>query len=82
MTRNIQRIESAFDKHLLVLKAAQATVLDVKTSEWTEHYNRFKLAVRDMEVMLQNTIASAFDFVSTVDSGVELLDYFSDVRAL
>ena len=64
------------------MKLAQVTVLDVKSSEWNEHYNKFKLGIRDLEVMLQNAIASAFEDISTVDAGVELLDYFSDVCVL
>lgn len=32
--------------------------------------------MKDLEVMMQNVITSAFDTVTTVDGGVELLDIF------
>ena len=32
--------------------------------------------MKDLEVMMQNVIASAFDTVTTVDQGVEVLDVF------
>ena len=32
--------------------------------------------MKDLEVMMQNVIASAFDTVTTVEQGVEVLDVF------
>ena len=32
--------------------------------------------MKDLEVMTQNTISSAFDTVTTVEGGVEMLDVF------
>ena len=37
---------------------------------------RFRGGVKDLEVMMQNVISSAFETVTTVEGGVELLDIF------
>lgn len=37
---------------------------------------RFRAGVKDLEVMMQNVISSAFDTAATVEQGVELLDIF------
>jgi len=37
---------------------------------------RFRGGIKDLEVMMQNVITSAFDTVTTVEAGVELLDIF------
>jgi len=37
---------------------------------------RFRSGIKDLEVMMQNVITSAFDTVTTVEAGVELLDIF------
>ena len=39
-------------------------------------YFRFRLGVKDLEVMFQNIISLAFETVTTVEHGVELLDIF------
>ena len=38
--------------------------------------HRFRAGVKDLEVMMQNVITSAFETVTTVEAGVELLDIF------
>jgi len=37
---------------------------------------RFRNGIKDLEVMMQNLIVSAFETVSTVEQGVEVLDIF------
>ena len=37
---------------------------------------RFRAGLKDLEVMMQNAITSAFDTVTTVEQGVEVLDVF------
>lgn len=37
---------------------------------------RFRAGIKDLEVMMTNVISSAFDTVTTVEQGVELLDIF------
>ena len=38
--------------------------------------DRFRAGVKDLEVMVQNLISSAFETVCTVQEGVEILDIF------
>lgn len=44
-------------------------------------YLRFRTGVKDLEVMVQNVIASAFDSLSRVEEGVEILDVFHHFSA-
>ena len=38
--------------------------------------SRFRNGIKDLEVMMQNLIVSAFETVTTVEQGVEVLDIF------
>ena len=42
---------------------------------------RFRAGVKDLEVMTQNLISSAFETVNTVEEGVMLLDVFQHLSA-
>lgn len=39
------------------------------------------MGVRDLEVMMQNTIITAFKTVTTVEAGVELLEVFAHLSS-
>ena len=39
------------------------------------------MGVKDLEVMMQNVISSAFETVTTVDSGVQVLDVFQHLSS-
>ena len=39
-------------------------------------FPRFRAGIKDLEVMMQNVITSAFETVTTVEQGVEVLDVF------
>jgi len=39
-------------------------------------HSRFRNGMKDLEVMMQNLLSSAFDTVTTVEQGVEVLDIF------
>ncbi len=77
ITRSLKEIEHTFDKHLARLKDVRRTILDVKASGWHDEYNQFRAGVKELEVMVQNVINSAFTTITTVQEGVELLDVFS-----
>ncbi|VFV46779.1 low quality protein: dynein heavy [Lynx pardinus] len=76
ITRNLLEIEDIFHKNLHMLRAVRGGILDVKNTSWHEDYNRFRSGVKDLEVMTQNLIASAFELVRDVEQGVLLLDTF------
>jgi len=42
----------------------------------TSVYSRFRNGIKDLEVMMQNLIVTAFETVTTVEQGVEVLDVF------
>jgi hypothetical protein len=42
---------------------------------------RFRTGVKDLEVMVQNIISSAFESLSRVEEGVEILDVFHHFSA-
>ena len=79
VTRGLQRVEVTFERSIQTLREVQSSILDVKSTAWHDHFNKFKSGVRDLEVMIQNIMINAFDDVSTVSAGAELLAYFTDV---
>uniref|UniRef100_G1NZY7 Dynein axonemal heavy chain 2 n=1 Tax=Myotis lucifugus TaxID=59463 RepID=G1NZY7_MYOLU len=76
ITRNLLEIEDIFYKNLHMLRAVRGGILDVKNTSWHEDYNRFRAGIKDLEVMTQNLITSAFELVRDVEHGVLLLDTF------
>ncbi|XP_063042411.1 dynein axonemal heavy chain 2 [Engraulis encrasicolus] len=76
VTRSLLEMENTFDKSLDILRNVRKTILDVKNTSWHDDYNRFRAGVKDLEVMMQNLINSAFETLSTVEEGVQLLDVF------
>ncbi|WAR21987.1 DYH2-like protein [Mya arenaria] len=74
--RGLLEIETTFEKNLANLRHVKKTILDVKATSWHDDYNRFRAGVKDLEVMMQNVISSAFETITTVEAGVELLDIF------
>ncbi|XP_074081620.1 dynein axonemal heavy chain 2 isoform X1 [Macrotis lagotis] len=76
ITRNLLEIEDIFHKNLHFLRAVHGGILDVKNTSWHEDYNRFRAGIKDLEVMTQNLITSAFETVKDVEHGVLLLDTF------
>ncbi|XP_018599950.2 dynein heavy chain 2, axonemal [Scleropages formosus] len=81
LTRSLLEIEGTFAKTLQGLRCVRKGILDVKNTSWHSDYNRFRVAVKDLEVMMQNLISTAFETVNTVDEGVQLLDVFQYLSA-
>ncbi|XP_046278077.1 dynein axonemal heavy chain 2 isoform X2 [Marmota monax] len=81
ITRNLLEIEDIFHKNLHVLRAVRGGILDVKNTSWHEDYNKFRAGIKDLEVMTQNLITSAFELVRDVEHGVLLLDTFHRLAA-
>ncbi|KAK3095642.1 hypothetical protein FSP39_017066 [Pinctada imbricata] len=76
IARGLLEIETAFFRNLNQLRSVKSTILDVKATSWHDDYNKFRAGIKDLEVMMTNVITSAFDTVTTVEQGVELLDIF------
>ena len=76
LQKSLIEIEIAFDKHLDRLRHLDYDLLNVKASHWHYDYNQFKLAMKDLEVMMSNVMASGWDDVTSVRAGVDLLENF------
>ena len=44
-------------------------------------FSRFRAGVKDLEVMVQNLVSSAFDTITSVREGVEILDIFQHLSS-
>ena len=81
ITRSLLEIEATFDKNLRILTNVEKAILDVKNTSWHEEFSKFRTAVKELEVMVQNLISSAFETVRSVEEGVMLLDVFGHFGA-
>uniref|UniRef100_H2ZI79 Dynein axonemal heavy chain 2 n=1 Tax=Ciona savignyi TaxID=51511 RepID=H2ZI79_CIOSA len=81
IARSLLEIEGTFEKHLQILRSVKKGILDVKNTSWHDDYNRFRTGMKDLEVMMQNLITSAFETVKTVEEGVMLLNVFQHLSA-
>ncbi len=48
----------------------------MKVASWHDDYSKYRSGVKDLEVMVQNVINTAFTTVTTVQEGVEFLEVF------
>ena len=76
IAKSFEEIQATYDKHLTALRNVRSSILDVKATSWHDSYNRFRSGVKDLEVMMQNAIGSAFQTAVTVQEGVEILECF------
>ncbi|KAM8794253.1 dynein axonemal heavy chain 2 [Eudromia elegans] len=81
LAQSLLEIEETFAKHLLALRATKGHVLDVRSPCWHEDFNRFRAGIKDLEVMTQNLMASAFETVRDAEHGLEILDAFEPLAA-
>eukprot|EP00762_Andalucia_godoyi_P004499 ANDGO_05184.mRNA.1 Dynein-1-beta heavy chain len=70
-------IQKAFEKQILTLRSLPYDILDVKATKWHDDYGVYKNGIKDLEVMFQNVISYAFDGITTVAGGVDLLEAFT-----
>ncbi|KAG9397278.1 Dynein heavy chain and region D6 of dynein motor [Carpediemonas membranifera] len=75
--RALSDIERKYIKHLDRIKHLEYHLLDVKRTGWHEDFASFKQDVKDVEVMFQNIIKTAFESATSTRTAVELLDTFS-----
>jgi dynein heavy chain len=76
ISKSLEVIEAKFEALISRLKDLKYDILDVNASNWHDDYNFFKNGVKDLEVMMQNVINTAFETVGTVADGVALLESF------
>ncbi|XP_065644391.1 dynein axonemal heavy chain 2 isoform X2 [Hydra vulgaris] len=76
IVRSLNEVKSTFMRNLEVLKNVRHTILDVKATSWHDDYNSFKSSIKDVEVMIQTILNSAFETINTVQDGAEVLECF------
>ena len=74
--KSLAEIESTFSASIAVLRALDYDVCNVRATSWHYDYATFKNTLKDLEVMLANVMASAWECVASVSAGVELLEHF------
>ncbi|CAK4669134.1 unnamed protein product [Aphanomyces euteiches] len=76
IVKSLMGIETQFEGHIDRLRKLNYDILDVKITFWHSDFNVFKNGVKDLEAMTQNVINAAFDSVSTISAGCDLLQAF------
>ncbi|XP_034231069.1 dynein heavy chain 2, axonemal [Thrips palmi] len=71
--RICDKIEQNFFSALQDIKDVQHTILDVQASTWYDSIFRFRKRVRDIEIIVDNLVAAAFENVRNVEEGIDVL---------
>ena len=79
IAKQLREIEEEFERYVERLKDLEYDILDVKATRWHDDYNLLKNGMKDLEVMMQNVINSAFEGITSMSSLVELLSAFSSL---
>ena len=66
---------------LLLIDVVISLSVTYQATTWHDDYNRFRAGVKDLEVMVQNLMSSAFETITTVQEGVEILDIFQHLSS-
>ena len=69
ITRVMEEVEKLFDGQLHKLHEYSHIVLDVKNAEWHEHMGAFRALAKDLEILVQNALFNAFEFISNIEQG-------------
>ncbi|XP_058251926.1 dynein axonemal heavy chain 2 isoform X2 [Hemibagrus wyckioides] len=79
ITRKLQKIQSMFDKSVQKLYDESEDIFELKNTTWHDSLNRFRSAVKELELMTQNLINSSFLTVRKVEHGVQQLNIFHHI---
>ena len=78
ITENIREIERGFNKQIDRIRNLE-NILDVKNTHWHSDYNKFKDKMNHLEEMYKSTIEFAFQGVTNVYQGIEMLEAFDSL---
>ena len=76
LSSGLENIEKIYDKCLQSLYEVKQTILDPSDSSWNDNYQKFRLGVNETENLVENVLNDAFETVTSVKEGVEILDVF------
>ena len=76
LSTGLENIEQIYDKCLQSLYEVKHTILDPSDSSWNDNYQKFRLGVNETENLVEKVLNEAFETVTSVKEGVEILDVF------
>lgn len=76
LSTGLENIEKIYDKCLQSLFEVKHTILDPSDSSWNDNYQKFRLGVNETENLVEKVLNEAFETVTSVKEGVEILDVF------
>ena len=76
LSTGLENIEQIYDKCLQSLFEVKHTILDPSDSSWNDNYQKFRLGVNETENLVEKVLNEAFETVTSVKEGVEILDVF------
>ncbi|KAF4323742.1 hypothetical protein BBO99_00000832 [Phytophthora kernoviae] len=79
IVKSLRGIEAQFEGHVDRLRQLDYDILDVKNTSWHSDFNSFKNGMKDLEAMTQNVINGAFESISTVATGVDMIRSFQKI---
>ncbi|TMW60768.1 hypothetical protein Poli38472_000810 [Pythium oligandrum] len=79
IVKSLRGIEAQFEGHIDRLRRLEYDILDVKITSWHSDFNTFKNGMKDLEAMTQNVINGAFESISTIAAGVDLILAFQKI---
>ncbi|KAG2392323.1 hypothetical protein C9374_012575 [Naegleria lovaniensis] len=77
ITKSLVDIRISFQKLINDLSNLKYPILDVKSTNWHDDYKKFKNGIKDLETMMHTIITNAFETVTDIQNGIELLEAFS-----
>ncbi|XP_037072257.1 dynein heavy chain 2, axonemal-like [Pollicipes pollicipes] len=76
IARSMQELERVFSACLKDIGSNKQIISDNRSTQWLNEFRKFRMRVKDVEVMLTNIIDWSFETVRTVEEGVLLLSCF------
>ncbi|KAL3314784.1 hypothetical protein Ciccas_006590 [Cichlidogyrus casuarinus] len=77
IAKGLENIKQLYEKQLYQLREYESIILNVKATSWHEGLDRFRIAIKEFEIMMQNLINLAFSQVKTVKHGIDLFELFA-----
>ena len=76
LSKGLENIEKIYDECLQSLYQVRHTILNPSDSSWNNNYQKFRLGVNETENLVEQVLNDAFETVTSVKEGVEILDVF------
>ena len=76
LSKGLENIENIYDECLQSLYQVRHTILSPSDSSWNDNYQKFRLGVNETENLVEKVLNEAFETVTSVKEGVEILDVF------